>query len=813
MSRKIVIGENLSYKKITCKYIPDKYINASDFLLNADSGYSYIGGEYNYPKFRIYYRYYDRALKEDVFVDIYTYDVSTEEVYNIENFTLPSDFGIVESINTSSPLYKYIRVDETSGTNEEKFTKKIEVLNKFGQTLAIFTNEDDDIREKIIDPYVTLTQNADNILTFSVPENSKKWNEIKNIENLYKVDGRIYSPLFSDSYTRVTAEDNQNLIQIKAYERQKLLEKKYVTAWNSTTGFAKIDNFMVVIVSKGNLALTNNYENVDTQGFQIGTAGYILTGLLHGTGWTVGIVDVEGVYDFETEQLTVYENVLKVQEMFGGILIFDSNNQIVHLRDEANYQSYKGYEIRTKKNMKNKEEIIDNALITKLYVLGEAGLNIASVNNDKIYIEDYTYSNETYEKIVTNTDIYEPEQLLKWGKRQLKDLCRQRKTVTTNMTYLSQKKGYENEVLDLNDTVDVVELEEPNENGQELVKSVEQLRVISWGYPVFEPINSILELGDTTRNTTDIFKKISNTTNAYSTGNIDADLVRNFNTGNTVTQDFEIQREQNIEFQTNYEGLGLSISNVANKVDAEGNRISTVESQINDITLTTSGLTQSLQSQGGSNLLLNSSALFNGDYWRGNVLSYTNTEIQQEYLSDNCFLLQNDTIGQNISVPNGDYYIGFRYKKILPLASCQFKINGVAIELSETEIFTDVDYTINVTDHNIKIEMVSDTNNACYVGDIIVTPGSKKVWSPNPNETFTDNVKIGKYLEISSNTANTKLKADTDGVRIMERVTSEVKTEFTDKGTITDELTANTSKIAGLLIQQQEDQTWISSLL
>ena len=130
MSRKIVIGENLSYKKITCKYIPDKYINASDFLLNADSGYSYIGGEYNYPKFRIYYRYYDRALKEDVFVDIYTYDVSTEEVYNIENFTLPSDFGIVESINTSSPLYKYIRVDETSGTNEEKFTKKIEVLNR-----------------------------------------------------------------------------------------------------------------------------------------------------------------------------------------------------------------------------------------------------------------------------------------------------------------------------------------------------------------------------------------------------------------------------------------------------------------------------------------------------------------------------------------------------------------------------------------------------------------------------------------------------------------------------------------------------------
>lgn len=339
--------------------------------------------------------------------------------------------------------------------------KKVEVINKFGQTLAIFTSEDEETVDRMIDPVVTLTQNSDNVFSFSISEKSQKWEDIKSVENLYVVDGHVYSPLFEDSYNVVKSEDGQNLIQVRAYERQKMLEKVYVTAWNSETGFADIDAFMVVILSKGNLPLKNGNKAtgveaiVDPGEYSLGSAGYIMAGLLYGTGWNVGIVDVEGYFDFETEQLSVYENLLKVQELYGGILIFDSMNKIVHLRQESNYISYTGYEVRYKKNLKDMDLAIDNKIVTRLYVFGEAGLNIASVNDEKIYLENYTYSNEVFEDIESNTDIYEPDQLKAWGERKLLDLCAPRKVLTTNIAYLTQKEGFEQEKLKLNDSVRV----------------------------------------------------------------------------------------------------------------------------------------------------------------------------------------------------------------------------------------------------------------------------------------------------------------------------------------------------------------------
>ena len=340
--------------------------------------------------------------------------------------------------------------------------KKVEVINKFGQTLAIFTSEDEETIDRMIDPVVTLTQNSDNVFSFSISEKSQKWEDIKSIENLYVVDGHVYSPLFEDSYTHIVTEDGQSLIQVRAYERQKMLEKTYVTAWNSETGFIEIDTFMVVILSKGNESLKNDDAIVDPTPYSLGSAGYIMKGLLYNTGWEVGIVDVEGYFDFETERLSVYENLLKVQELYGGILIFDSMNKIVHLRDESKYLSYTGYEIRYRKNLKDMELDIDNRIVTKLYVFGEAGLNISSVYPYKLYIENYTYSNETYEDIETNTDIYEPEQLKRWGQRKLLELSAPRKTLTTNISYLSQNKEFEHEELDLNDSVKVYYSEPDN---------------------------------------------------------------------------------------------------------------------------------------------------------------------------------------------------------------------------------------------------------------------------------------------------------------------------------------------------------------
>ena len=59
---------------------------------------------------------------------------------------------------------------------------------------------------------------------------------------------------------------------------------------------------------------------------------------------------------------------------------------------------------------------------------------------------------------------------------------------------------------------------------------------------------------------------------------------------------------------------------------------------------------QTLTQQGGSNLLLNSSGLFDNEYWEGTVKSLTNTDIQNNFIAKSCFSLQNGTAKQSIKV-------------------------------------------------------------------------------------------------------------------------------------------------------------------
>ena len=270
--------------------------------------------------------------------------------------------------------------------------------------------------------------------------------------------------------------------------------------------------------------------------------------------------------------------------------------------------------------------------------------------------------------------------------------------------------------------------------------------------------------------------------------------------------------KQAAEIKQTSEGITNTVSDLKQEFDKTTESIITIEKNVDTLQQTVNGLENTLETQGGSNLLLNSSGLFDNEYWDGNIKAITNTDIQNNFIAKACFNLQNGAMKQTINVINGSYYIGFKYQKLLELAVCKFKINNTEIELTEISL-TEVNHYIEVADHSITIELISDTDNACLIGDIIVVQGSKQSWSSNMNEIYTSTVKIGIGMEIVSNTMKTKLLANADGVRIVNTISNTVKTEFTDKGTKTDELEANIAKIAGVLIQKQNNQTWISSLL
>ena len=332
----------------------------------------------------------------------------------LSNIQLINGNNHIYTSENFKPILKFLYYDKTEKDDD------IYVLDKNENLIAVFDKDDEDT---IINPQVHDLQNSESTFSFSLSLKSQKWQQINNAENLYYTDNKVFSTNFDECFTSDVNENNEDLVSVIAYERQKLLERRYVRAWNSEDGFENVDTFMCVILSKGNLELKNNGELVNSTHLK-GSSGYVLDGLLYGTGWTTGVCDVEGEFDFETDQVDIYNNILKVQEIWGGIIVVDSVNKIIEHRDETKFLPYDGFEVRYQKNMQSLEKIYNNKIITELCPLGEGGLNIKSVNGGSEWLTNYSYTSSKLQGIENNADITDPVQLKNWGERKLKDLCK-----------------------------------------------------------------------------------------------------------------------------------------------------------------------------------------------------------------------------------------------------------------------------------------------------------------------------------------------------------------------------------------------------
>ena len=501
----------------------------------------------------------------------------------------------------------------------------IYVLDKNESLIAVFKKDDEDT---LINPRVTETQNQETTFSFSISMRNPKWQQIKDPENLYLVNDKMYSTNFDGCFTETINESNEDLVAVTAYERQKLLSRKYVRAWNSTTGFAAIDTFMVVVLSNGDKELVNNGTLVSSL-HEKGTSGYALDALLYGTGWTTGICDVEGTFDLETDQVDIYENILKVQEIWGGILVFDSLNKKVHHRDETKWLPYNGYEVKYQKNMQSLEKLYNNKIVTKLCPLGEGGLNIKAVNDGSEWLTNFEYTDSVLEGIENNADIYDQDQLKRWGERKLKDLCKPRKELTVEAVLLYQLEGYELETIGLNDIVDVI-------NYQGIENDIEQLRVVGYEYGLWDKSDATLELSDITLESTDIFKKSVKATNEINNGTLSSSkVIIYYNNGKSLEETLkEVDKtivNVKSELTKSDDEIKLSVEKIESGVNSmtetilEQSRvvadlavgIGEIKAGVNEVTknteelsnrlrLTSSELNLSISKVGGNNLIRNS---------------------------------------------------------------------------------------------------------------------------------------------------------------------------------------------------------------
>lgn len=706
------------------------------------------------------------------------------------------------SLSNSNAILKlyYAKADEED--------EQIYVLDKNEVLITVFNKDDED---PIYNPRITDTQNSESVFTFNIDVKNPKWKEIKNPENLYYVDGKVYSTNFEGCFKENITENDEDYISVTAYERQKLLTRKYVRTWNSETGFEKIDTFMVVVLSNGNLALKNNDELVKSSHLP-GTSGYALDALLYGTGWTTGTCDVEGTFDLETDQIDIWENVLKVQQIWGGILVVDSVNKIIHHRDETKWLPYDGYEVRYQKNMQSLEKTFNNKIITKLCPLGESGLNIKSVNNDSEWLTNFSYTDSVLEGIENNPDIIDPEQLKKWGERKLKDLCKPRKELEVQTFLLYQVEGYELERVGLNDIVDVI-------NFAGIEGDIEQLRVVTFEHGVWDYSDATVTLSDITLDSTDIFKKTVSATNSINNGTLNAkNIIDFFKNGKSVSSLLGIFDKQISETKTDLTKTDDRITATVTKYDAQidklNGKILDQQKTISVLEQTIEGLTEKITTQGGSNLLRNSVGAFGTEYWEGTVTQFTDTDVFQNNESKSAILLQNGNILQSVGpLKNGAYNISFNYKKKAAAANVKVTINDTEYNLTSLEwkLFEE---TIKIANNKFTIKFSSDTVDSCLISDLILIFGeSRQTWSQNSNETNTETVQIGEGIRVDSTKTNTYTRIDSDGNRTFNKSSNKVVTEQTDKGTKTNDLTVRTqAQITGLLQQQHGDQVWVNVL-
>ena len=399
----------------------------------------------------------------------------------------------------------------------KELTKKVYVYNKNNELLAYFDGEPPSYPENRIDmmiePTVTIESNGASTFTFSMNMYSQKWQDISDPENIYLVDGRKYVCL---NETGIVTENET--VTVTAYETWKLLEKRYVQAYNVPKEDEFIDDQTVCLLPKSTEPLVVNGVTYTNNPYPRGSAGYNYWALLQGSGWTLAFCDViadgfnaaedYGVFNVETYQKDLLYNLEHVRDLYGGIFEWDSVNQTLSVHDSSKWNNDYGFEIRKGKNLQTLTISMDTDITTRLYPLGENSLNISAVNNGKRYVDDFSYTTAIYEKNLQNSDIYDQKQLLYWGQEQVKKLSRPRKNISCEIVDVRTVEGREYETFDINHLATVV-----YSDGPEQTLTKETLRIISWTYNVFAPYQATIELGDKLQNMVDFLKQ------SYESGN------------------------------------------------------------------------------------------------------------------------------------------------------------------------------------------------------------------------------------------------------------------------------------------------------
>jgi phage minor structural protein len=472
--------------------------------------------------------------------------------------------------------------------------KYIEIKTAAGNRAAFLSPRADKIKEC----YPDCRLNGESTLEFLIPATSPKIVELTPECQIW-AGGRVYTLLKDEAVDIVRDKKNTLWAKFMAVERWAELDTQYIEPYISNDPIIPIPNDLEVIIVSGGSDLSGGL-------YTVGSAAHALYAILQGSGWSVGTVDVtSGVRDLQTEKISRLQLIKEIQDKWGGFLVWDSVNKIVHLRDANTWQNYTGFQIRYKKNLEHITRTQSNKIVTKLYAFGHDGLlDIASVNGGLKYITNYSYTSRTYVGIYKNQDIYYQNELLEKATAELSLICRPRYLYRTNMIDLRTLPEYSHEDFAVGDMADVID--------PDVAPESPRVRIIRHKYNLFQPWKCEVEIGDPQERFIERLKASFNTSgfvdtkyngNGQSSGYSVEDLtienakIKNLSAdkiiANTLMANVNlIIGSGNNVFKANYLGIFLGHADFASapfSVDMYGNlyaQSATIQGTINSSTIT-----------------------------------------------------------------------------------------------------------------------------------------------------------------------------------------------------------------------------------
>lgn len=354
--------------------------------------------------------------------------------------------------------------------------KNIKVTNKDGQTVAFLSPRADGLK----DVYCDTRLNGESTLEFLLPATSEKIVELTPECEIHAND-KVYILRKDDATDFIRDDKNKLWAKFMAVEKWYELDTSYVEPSISNDPTARPPADLAVIIVGGGSNLSGNR-------YATGTAGHALYAILQGSGWSLGTVDVAGIRDLEIEKASRLAIIKQIQNIWGGYLVWDSVNRIVHLRDAGKWQPYTGFQVRYRKNLKHITRTQSNRIVTKLYPFGHDDLDIATVNGGIKYITNKSYTSREYVGIYKNQDIYDQSELLEKATAELELICRPRYLYKVKLVDVRVLPEYSHEDFSLGDMTDIID--------PDIAPDSPRPRIIRHKYNLFQPWDCELDIGD-----------------------------------------------------------------------------------------------------------------------------------------------------------------------------------------------------------------------------------------------------------------------------------------------------------------------------